>query len=305
MTWVAMAERSAAAFNGLLAALWLASTRGPLAAALVAAHTGAAALPWLFASAPPRRLTGLVRELYPLLLVAAVWFEMDLLQQARDPRLNDAAVLSLELKLFGTHPSLLWMPAMPAVWFSEIMQAVYFFYYFAAFGTPLALLLAGCRDAARETILRLTVSAIGCYVAFLLFPVNGPRFTQIPYGGPLTEGFFYGLNFAAHASGDAVGTAFPSSHVANVVTIAIAAIRRCPRWAAVLLTAEAIGTCLAVVYTQSHYTLDAVAGLALALTLQLAVVPVALRLQQGALRLLPAPLRTPAPEPVTTGGGFK
>ena len=300
------AERPLAAYNAALAALWVTTARGPLAALLAALHLAAATLPWLFRQAPPRRATLLLRDLYPLLLVPALWSETDLLHRAQAAPLHDAAVRALDLRLFGEHWNLVWMPALPVRWLSEFMQAVYFGYYLAVFGAPLLMLLAGRRDGARELIQRLTLTAIACCLVYVSFPVAGPALTLPHYSGPLADGFFYRLNHAAHAAGDAVGTAFPSSHVAYSVTLAIAAWHCCPRWAAALLAVEAAGICLAVIYTQNHYPSDAVAGLAVAAALQLWLVP-ALRRSggQAARRAAPARYDTPfppVPAPVTGGG---
>ena len=306
LTAARFAERPLAAYNAVVAALWLTTAHGPLAALLGAAHLAAATLPWLFGAAPPRRATNLLRDLYPLLLVPALWIEMDLLHRAQAAPLHDAAVAALDLRLFGAHWNLLWMPAMPVRWLSELMQAVYFGYYAAVFGAPLLLYLAGRREGARELIQRLVITAIGCSLVYVFFPVAGPAITLPQYSGPLTDGFFYQLNHAAHAAGDAVGTAFPSSHVAYAVTMAIAARRCCPRWAAALLATEAVGVCFAVVYTQNHYPIDAVAGVALAAALQLGLVPALQRAGRSApRRAVAARYDTPfppSPAPATGGG---
>ena len=83
LTAARFAERPLAAYNAVVAALWLTTAHGPLAALLGAAHLAAATLPWLFRAAPPRRATNLLRDLYPLLLVPALWIEMDLLHRAQ------------------------------------------------------------------------------------------------------------------------------------------------------------------------------------------------------------------------------
>ncbi len=50
-----------------------------------------------------------------------------------------------------------------------------------------------------------------------------------------------------------------------------------------LLIVDAAGVMGAAVYTQNHYAIDVVAGLAWAVALQLAVIPLAVRLFTGPL----------------------
>ena len=85
-------------------------------------------------------------------------------------------------------------------------------------------------------------------------------------------------NVGARAAGDSLGTAFPSSHVAGVVTAAIIAWKWLPRPVAWLLIVESIGVMVATVYTQNHYAIDAVAGLVWAVVLQVMLLPLLDRL---------------------------
>lgn len=67
-------DRLVAAYNLGLAAVWAAAwPRAGFAVVLAAAHVAVAGLPWLLARAPDRlsRPMELLRELYPLVLVAA------------------------------------------------------------------------------------------------------------------------------------------------------------------------------------------------------------------------------------------
>src|SRR5215470_17333939 len=81
------------------------------------------------------------------------------------------------------------------------------------------------------------------------------------------------------AAGDAVGTAFPSTHVAGAVTLAWLAWRHCSRAEAWIATVLAAGIGPAAVFTQNHFVIDVVAGAVLGIGLQIA---------------LPAPATAPA-----------
>ncbi len=154
---------------------------------------------------------------------------------------------------------------------SEVMHLLYYAYYPAIYLPPLALAIMARYAAIRDMTFRLTVTYLGCYVVYIAFPVDGPHFLMEPTPGAHTEGFFYGLVEMAQQIGDSRGCSFPSSHVAGATTIAILAWRWLPRWAAVILTVEAIGVLTSTTYTQHHYAIDSVAGLAWALLVNFAL----------------------------------
>lgn len=286
-------DRLLALYNGLLAAIWLAlAGRVPWALAICLAHGAAASLPWLRAHdrAAGRGIRVLL-GLYPLVWLLAFWTELGLLRFALHDRTYDAAVTALDAALFGANWNLVWMPAMPWPWLSELMHFSYFAYYALIFVPPLVLALAGRRDTLRDVTFRLMVSYLACYLVYLLAPVDGPMHTMPQYNGPLADGFFYRMVHAVLDGGDSLGTAFPSSHVVGAITIVLVGRRWFGRWTARLLALEAVGVTLSTVYTQNHFAVDVVAGVALALVLQRYAVPALERVLRGAAH---APRRTPS-----------
>lgn len=302
-------DRVLSAFNLALAFLWVGAVgRAPFAPWLIAAHVGAACLPALIARLriDPALPVRLLRELYPLVLVIAAWSEMGLVRDVLHAASNDALVSAADRALFGTHLHTVWMPAMPATWFSELMFFVYWVYYLVVFATPVILLLVGRREAARDVVFALVVGYLSCYVLYAVFPVDGPSHTMARYAGALTDGFFYRLAMGTVHAGDSAGTAFPSSHVVGAVTMALLAARWFPRPVAVLFAIEAAGVVLATVYTQNHFAIDSVAGLGLAVVLQRVGAPAlaaTLSGERAADIVPPLPVWTSAPgaEPATGG----
>lgn len=274
-----------AGYNAVLAGVWLSlPDAAGTALGVGMAHAVAAVLPVLLrrydAARMPLPLRAL-REVYPLLLLGVFWTELGLLFDLRRPMLRDSLVADLDQALFGVQLNLTWMPAMPWVWFSELMHFLYFSYYAAAFLPPLYLAVFGTRTAATDGLFRLMSTYLSCFLWYLVFPVVGPAEFMPLHDGPLTEGFFYQLTHGARAAGDSLGTAFPSSHVAGVMTAAIIAWRWLPRPVAWLLIVDAVGVMCAAVYTQNHYAIDVVAGLVWVVVLQLAVIPLAQRWAVG------------------------
>jgi hypothetical protein len=312
-------DRLVAGYNLLLAVVWgVLLHRAPYAPWICSAHLAAAALPWLLTRAGDRLSTfgrGL-REIYPLLLIGSYWSELGLVRDLLHASNNDAPIAALDQAVFGVHLNAVWMPAMPQVWLSEAMHFIYFAYYLLIFLPPLVVGLMGRTAAFRDMTFRLLVTYIGCYLVYVFFPVDGPRHTMVPYVGTLTDGFFYRLVHGALDAGDSMGTAFPSSHVAGAVTIAFLGFRWLGPRIAALFAVEAVGVVLATVYTQNHFAIDSLVGVAFALTLQIAVAPVLQRALRPALHsaregrpvpILPSfdppPLPTPFAVRAATGGG--
>lgn len=268
-------DRLIAAYNVLLTLVWGSLVgRADYAAPIALAHVAGLSLPWLLDKARERcgAFTRTLHDVYPLLFMLAFWTELGFLRPFHAPT-HDAWVTALDLAVFRVHLNAVWMPAMPWLWFSEIMHLSYYAYYLIIIGPPLALLLANRRAPMRDVVLRLMVTYLGCYTLYLMFPVDGPGHTMVHYQGAPTTGFFYHLVHQAGDFGDSMGTAFPSSHVAGALTAAWAGWRRFSRPVALLLALEAAGVVMATVYTQNHYAIDVLAGLLWAGLLQLTVVP--------------------------------
>lgn len=300
-------DRLLALYNAWLAVVWMGLlSRASYAQWILAAHAAAAALPWAWSRArEPRSAAGrALRELYPLLWLGAFWSELHFLRVLRHATAHDAPIAALDRALFGTHLHEIWMPAMPQVALSELMHLLYFGYYPLIALPPLALALAGRWGALRDTTLRLMVAYLGCYLAYIAFPVDGPHWGDGLYAGPHTQGLVYGWVRAAQDAGDSMGTAFPSSHVVGAVTIAVIGWRSFSRGVAILFTAEAVGVALATVYTQNHFAIDAAAGIVVAIALQWAAVPALERALGGArVSALVPVLPRPPLQPTTRSSG--
>jgi hypothetical protein len=259
-----------ALYNVVLVGVWapLAPTE-PTARWLMAAHGAALGLLWLLPRLPEdgHPVAGFARRVYPLIWIAVFWQELGLHTTLVGTAPNDVFVAALDRRLLGTHLNLVWMPAMPHLWFGEIMQFFYFSYYVLLVGVPAYLLVRSTVEASRDTVLRVSAAYLACFAIYALAPAVGPlgAFPRFPGA---EQGWFRIINDALHAAGDATGTAFPSSHVAGAVTMAWLARRHGPKWLGRLAVTLAWGVVPATVYTQNHFAVDALAGGALALGVQ-------------------------------------
>jgi membrane-associated phospholipid phosphatase len=231
--------------------------------------------------------------------------ELDPLIRSLHDTSFDPAILAFDLAVFGVHLDRIWMPAMPQLWFSELMHFAYWAYLPLIFLPPIAMAVTGRATAFRDMTLRLATVYVACFLFYIAFPVVGPHEFGQPFEGTLSDGLFYRLVAGAHANGNVWGAAFPSSHVAAAVTIAWLGWRWLSRSVALLLTLEAVGVMVSTVYTQNHYAIDVLAGLGWAAAVQLALVPLlqSVRRRQRARTAKQAALARAPVSDVNTGGG--
>jgi membrane-associated phospholipid phosphatase len=269
-------DRLLALFNVAAAILWLCAVgRFPAAATLCASHLAAVGLVFLSGAIGPRasRFGRGLRDLYPIVLVALYWLEIGLVRDVFHTGTFDALIARADLLLGGgSHLQEHWMPAMPWLWFSEIMFTAYWVYYPMVFAMPLVLVLAKRPEAGR-VIFYTTLAYLACYVSYTVFPVDGPSHTMERFAGPHVEGFFYRLVMAGTHGADSMGTAFPSSHVVGAVTVALLAWKWFSRPWAVVFALGALGVLLSTVYTQAHFAIDSLWGTTFAVLLYAFVSP--------------------------------
>jgi membrane-associated phospholipid phosphatase len=257
-----------AALNAAMACVWAAAAAGagaprvPIAPWLTAAHAVAAALPWALRDlrGAPGRARRLLREIYPLFGIAIYWAELGLLARVRPLPAHDPLIAAWDRWLFGVHLHAVWEPAAPWPWLRESMYFFYFSYYLLLAFPALVIIARGRRDAIRDVTLRLMATYLTCFLFYAVFPVHGPRASDPAAASPHPAALFESIVERARETGDSPGTAFPSSHVAGVVTVAWFGRRWFKPRAASLLALGALLVTLATVYTRNHYAIDALAG---------------------------------------------
>jgi len=187
--------------------------------------------------------------------------------------------------LFGCQPALLFAERFPSPVVSELMDMGYAAYYPLIALTVLYFFFWRYQDFQRAAFV-VIASFFAYYVVFDLLPVVGPTFYYkavglkeiangvfpnlhdyfnnhqacLPSPG-YEDGLFYHLVEDAKAAGERPTAAFPSSHV-GISTVCMLLIG----WAGnrKLLLAMVpfyVFLCLATVYIQAHYAVDAIAGL--------------------------------------------
>ena len=201
-----------------------------------------------------------LRELYPLLLLVGLYAELDVLNGPGTGPVHDAIVQRWELALFGSQTAMTWWQSAPSPFWSFVLHAAYFSYYFIILAPALYFTIRRDLAAVRHFVLVVMTVFVACYLAFLFFPVAGPYyfFPRPPVW--FTDNLPARVVYSTLATGSSYGAAFPSSHVAATVAAALAAYRG-SRTLGLALAVPTLLLTVGVVYCQMHYGVDALAGL--------------------------------------------
>jgi membrane-associated phospholipid phosphatase len=195
---------------------------------------------------------------YPLLLATAFYMQLGIMTVDMGV-LHDPAIQRLEHALLGGQPSLTWHETMPWPALSWILHACYGGYYLVLLAAPLFLWLRRPHETFERGVFVMTLGLYGCYAIFALYPVAGPRYFWGNATGVAASVLPARLVRQLLEGGSAMGTAFPSSHVA-ATWCAVYSVWRDARPLALLLAPIAIGLAFGTVYGQFHYAVDALAG---------------------------------------------
>ena len=201
-----------------------------------------------------------IREIYPLLLLPALYSELDILNSVAVP-VHDRLVWEWEVLLFGSQISREWWQAAPSRFWSTVFHTAYLSYYLIISAPALYFAWRGDLQAVRRFVLVVIATFVICYLVFIFFPVAGPYYEFRRPASWFTENWPARLTYEALASGSSYGAAFPSSHVAAALAATLTAARSSPRLGLLMVIPTLLLT-IGVVYCQMHYGVDALGGLA-------------------------------------------
>lgn len=213
----------------------------------------------------PGRFATVLRDIYPIMVLPALYGGLDLLNGFEVP-VRDATVQAWEAALFGGQVSITWWQAAPSRFWSIVLHAAYFGYYLIIPLPPLYFLFRGERRNARMAVAMIVATFLSCYLFFVLFPVAGPYYEFPRPSGPFVDHWAARLVYATLAQGSSYGAAFPSSHVAATISAVLAAGMGSRRLG-LILSIPAVLLTVGVVYCQMHYAVDALAGVLVPLVL--------------------------------------
>ena len=198
-----------------------------------------------------------LRAWTPLIALLFLYTEIPMLiRAAGHGRFFDMTVMSWETALFRSQPAIEWSLRWPSRALSEALHAAYLAYYPIIFSVPAALWLRRRREQFAEAVFALMLTFVTCFVCYVAFPVEGPRYLwpTAAEGGPLRRFTLWLLEARSSR-----GTAFPSSHVAVACAQSVLAFRYfgAKGW---LVAIPTVGLAFGAIYGGFHYAVDVIAG---------------------------------------------
>lgn len=209
-------------------------------------------------------------EIYPLFILLALYGALDLLAAHGGVATHDTTVQRWEAAIFGGQVSREWWQRAPSEFWSTLLHADYFCYYLVVPAGPLYFLWKGDRDNLRRVVLALMITFAACYLVFIFFPVAGPYYEFPRPAAAFLDNGPARLVYGVLSRGSAYGAAFPSSHVAGMITATAVSAMGSRKLGLILGVPTALLT-VGVVYCQMHYGVDVVAGVLVAAAVTLAV----------------------------------
>lgn len=200
------------------------------------------------------------RDWLPLIAGPLMYVELRWIIATLGADHHDVTVIAWEAYLFPSNPSATLAPRLHGLALSELLHMAYASYYLLVYVPPMVMYARGARAEFSATMLALTLVYGACFFAYLLFPVDGPRYLVGAAAAP--DGPARRFVLALLERGSSRGTAFPSSHVAASVVAALSAMRF-HRGFGVAVAVMASLLTVATVYGGFHYAVDALVGVIL------------------------------------------
>jgi membrane-associated phospholipid phosphatase len=170
----------------------------------------------------------------------------------------DAIIQGVDRSIFGSDVAHTFGGAVQSRAVSEVLHGAYLSYYLIIYLPPLLMYARGSLDDFRRTVLAFTLAMTVCFAVFWFFPVEGPRYAWPPPPG-VPEGFFRQVALTILERGSSRGAAFPSSHQAIALAMALSSLQWNRRVGTVVL-ALTIFLGLGAVYGGFHYATDMMVG---------------------------------------------
>jgi len=238
----------------------------PDAPVLGALHLGGVAL-LLIEIKVPNPTSWHFRCWYPLLYVAACYKEMAMLIPAIRHSDADGWLAAADFRFWGAHPTI-WLERIYSPALTEYLQIVYTLF------VPAVLLVAFLLWRGRRYgefqyyAFLIALGFLASYVGYLVVPARGPRFLLKPLEHLPLRGLwlFENMQHTLDRLESAAYDCFPSGHTELTVLACWSSRLVSNRlfWAYFYYTLSII---FATVYLRYHYTVDLLAGAALALAL--------------------------------------
>ncbi|MBV9504634.1 MAG: phosphatase PAP2 family protein [Acidobacteriia bacterium] len=241
----------------------------PYAPALIGLHLAGASLV-LFAAAHNNRATWIFRNWYPVFYVAACYKEMDLLVPAVRSWDADQWLAGLDYSLWHANPTV-WLERIQSPALSEYLQVVYTLFVPAVLFPAFLLWQRRRYTEFHYFAFLIALGYLVSYVGYMLVPARGPRFLLRDLQHQPLEGLwlFHAMQGGLDRLESIAYDCFPSGHTELTILACCSVCKwfRPLSWPYFTYTSSII---FATVYLRYHYTVDVLAGAAVAVVLLVA-----------------------------------
>jgi membrane-associated phospholipid phosphatase len=247
----------------LLAGWWSAI---PDRALLAAAHVGAVAL-LVIEIKLPNPTSWIFRCWYPLPYVGACYKEMALLIPAIRRSDADRWLANLDFRFWGAHPTV-WLERIYHPALTEYLQTVYTLFVPAVLLVGLILWRQRRHGEFQYFAFLIALGFLASYLGYLAVPARGPRFLLKPLEHLPLQGLwlFQNMQHTLDKLESAHYDCFPSGHT-ELSILACWMSRLVSKRLFWIYFCYTLSIIFATVYLRYHYTVDLLAGAALAVTL--------------------------------------
>ncbi|MBU1077861.1 MAG: phosphatase PAP2 family protein [Spirochaetes bacterium] len=203
-----------------------------------------------------------LKYFYPVLTFGIIYKSIEGYVTILHDGFLDNLVINFQYIILGFQP-VLWLEKFIHPVITEIFKFSYFTYYFYV---PVAALILFFRKRWNDLeyfVFIITFTFYVCYIGFILFPVQGPRFALSSYFGisNLNGYLFSLLQDFLMKNGQTIGAAMPSSHLA-VAWNALFLIRKFfGKKPFLIILPLTLLMSIAIVYNRYHYFMDGIAGI--------------------------------------------
>jgi membrane-associated phospholipid phosphatase len=235
----------------------------PGAAELALVHA-AGGLLLLYEIWRPNRTSWLFRHWYPLLYVSFYYKEMVLLIPAVHPHYADQWLADIDYAVWHANPTV-WLERIASPPLTEYLQIVYTLFVPAVL-LPAFLLWKRRRfPEFRYYAFLIALGYLVSYVGYLIVPANGPRFLLKGFQHDPLQGLwlFHGMQHGLDRLESIAYDCFPSGHT-ELTILAWCSARKLTKSLSWPYFAYTLSVIFATVYLRYHYTIDVMAGAAVA-----------------------------------------
>lgn len=206
------------------------------------------------------RLHSVMMLIYPMITMFLLFGSLSFSTNFFNPKPYDQAMAALDLKWFGTYPTV-WMSQWITPARTEIMYILYLFYFPMPVIPLVWLFLKKDYRGLEEMLFTFFLCYYGAFIMYFNVPVLGPRYFlkelhSVPLNGYfLTDPIRNLINFMEPTKQDC----FPSMHTAitfMAVFVSYYVNRKLFVWFSIL----SLGILLSLIYCRYHYVVDILAG---------------------------------------------